>query len=170
MSRSYRKPPWPGNSLAEVHGAHSERRISPRVAEIRAALVDHPECPSWLHEPSYQPAVNAYCRAEAIVTLLWEYLDSLDVVAALSESAVSDEEEVRGKGVTTRHTVSRRAESVLNQIHRHETRAANLRAQLGLTPLARSRLGKLGEAPRVDIMLLAKQRFEEMDREGTGGR
>ena len=138
-ARGYSWPPAaPLNELALTHGAYSERRLAPRAAQIAGELLAHPETPEWLRSPSYAPAVAAWARAEAVVALLWDYLAEVDLQAALTDTTELDERRTKG---STRST-SRRVEAVLTQLHRHETRAASLRAQLGLSPLSRARLGR----------------------------
>jgi hypothetical protein len=127
-----------GNELALVHGAYSERRLAPRAAQIAGELLSHPDTPEWLRTPSYAPAVAAWSRAEAVVSLLWDYLAEVDLQQALADVTELDEQHAKG---STRST-ARRTEAVLTQLHRHETRAANLRRELGLSPLSRARLGR----------------------------
>jgi hypothetical protein len=128
----------PGNELAVQHGAFSERRLAPRAAQIAEELLTRPDTPAWLKEPSYAPAVSAWARAEAVVSLLWDYLAERDLEAALTDTTELDERHAKGRTIST----ARRVEAVLTQLHRHETRAANLRRELGLSPLSRARLGR----------------------------
>lgn len=160
-ARGYRwKDATPGNELALKHGANSERHVAPLAAQIAASLLDHPETPAYLREPSYAPVVRAWSRAEAVVTLLWDWLDEHDLDAALADLTETDESDKHTKGSSSKHTLSRHVESVLTQLHRHEVRAMNLRSRLGLDPLSRARLGKDVASQRLDLAML----FAEMQR------
>ena len=98
--------------------------------------------PDYLRAPAYLPAVQAWARAEAVVSLLWAYLAGRDIEAALTETIEASETEARSKGRTSRRSVSQRVVSVLGELHRAEVRASNLRARLGLDPLSRAKIMK----------------------------
>ena len=155
QARGYR---WadatPGNELAMVHGASSERRIAPLADQIAAALLADPDTPPYLLEPSYAAVVRAWSRAEAVVSLLWDWLAEQDIGTALADTTTTDEDERRSRSKSRRHTTSRHVESVLTQLHRHETRAMNLRSRLGIDPLSRARLGKDIAGQRLDLARL----------------
>lgn len=60
-----------GNEVAKRHGAFSPRYVEPRAAElIEAATAAIP----FLAAPEYSPAIHAWGRAEASVSLLAEWL------------------------------------------------------------------------------------------------
>lgn len=108
----------PGNLLALKHGAYSPRRVDPLASElVERTLAD--QSVGFLAAPAYRPALWAWARAEARVQLLEEYLGPQ--VGDLGDERVT---------------------AAYRELHRCETRAATLRSQLGLTPLARARLGK----------------------------
>lgn len=153
-----------GNELALVHGAYSERRIAPLAEQIATSLLSHPGTPPYLREPSYQPVVRAWSRAEAVVTALWDWLAAQDIETALADTTATDEAEHRTQGKATRRTTSRHVESVLTQLHRHEVRAMNLRSRLGLDPLSRARLGRDIGAARLDLA----QVYAEMQKQDEG--
>ena len=151
-ARGYSWPPFePGNEVATVHGAHSERRVGPLAEQIATALLTHPETPPYVREPSYAAVVRAWSRAKAVVELLWRWLAEHDSDAALADLTTTEEDAEFGKGTASKRTTSRHVESVLTQLHRHEVRAMNLRSRLGLDPLSRARLGKDVAAQRVDL-------------------
>ena len=84
-ARGYKWPPFaPGNTVAQVHGARSERSVAPLAEKIATGLLAHDECPAYLLEPVYAPVIAAWSRAEAVVQLLWEFLAGLDAEKALS--------------------------------------------------------------------------------------
>ena len=116
------RPPFqPGHTLSMRHGAHSDRLVAPLADVIlRQAVEDTP----WLLEPRYGPSVRAWARAEAQALLLTDYLER--------------------EGLHDGEGRLRPAEQAL---HRAETRAANLRKDLGLTPLSAARIRALERAP-----------------------
>ncbi len=161
-ARGYSWPPAaPGNDLATVHGANSERRIAPRAAQIAAELLSHPDTPRYLHEPSYAPVIHAWARAEAVVALLWDWLAEHDIDAALTDLTTTDEDHQHRKSGSRKRTVSHHIESVLTQLHRHEVRAMNLRSRLGLDPLSRARLGKDVASQQFDVARMFAQMAAE---------
>lgn len=132
------------------------------VAEaFRSRLMAAESTPPYLHDPSYEDAIMAYCRACAIVKLLWDWADKqgIDVLMADETDETEDEEraytkasdDAGSKRRTTRRTRSRHVSSVLEQIHKHENRAIKLRNALGLDPLARARLGRDVAAQKFDL-------------------
>ena len=150
-ARGYSWPPFaPGNTVALVHGAKSERSVAPLAEKIAAGLLTHPSCPDYLQEPAYGPVVAAWSRAEAVTQLLWQYLDGMDAERALTETITGEEDETHGEGGSiTRRSASTRVMSVLGELHRAETRAMNLRGRLGLDPVSRAKIAKdLGIAQR----------------------
>lgn len=155
-----------GNSVAVTHGATSPRRLLPLAEAFAAALLADGETPAYLKDPLYARAVMGWARAEAVVDLLSEWLSGQDLEAGLTEVTRSAETEDRDGGRdeggrVTRKSVSRRTAGVLEQLRKHEVLAMNLRAQLGLSPLSRARLGKDVAAQKADLARL----WAEQDRE-----
>jgi hypothetical protein len=111
----YGRPPFAeGNEVATTHGAYSERRVSPIADEIAAVL---PSTAPWATGPTFVGAIRSYSWAEAQLALVREFLD---------EHGILDHE---GK--------PRPAMQLLDRL---EGRAAALRAELGLTPMALAKL------------------------------
>lgn len=78
-ARGYSWPPFePGHTKSMVHGAHSERVIVPRAEALMTAVLEDAECPDHLRSPVFRFALAAWCRAEAVAAVLFEYLMSLD--------------------------------------------------------------------------------------------
>jgi hypothetical protein len=126
-------------------GAWSERRIVPLAEQIEQAARVSESWPAYLDSAAYGSAVSAWARSEAVVSLLWSWLDEhaqqgLDEV--LADTSTEETEETASKGRTRRMTTGRRVVSVLEQLRKWETTAANHRARLGLDPLSRARFGK----------------------------
>ena len=115
--------------------------MAPLADGCAAGLLEDADTPDYLRAAAYMPAVQAWARAEAIAALLWDYLAERDIEAALTERIEGTETEDRGEGGSVRRTsVSRRVMSVLDQLHKHESRALHLRSKLGLDPLSRARI------------------------------
>ena len=140
-----------------MHGARSETRVGELAEEIAAALLEAPSTPEYVRDPSYAAAVMAYARAVAVSELLWRWLERQSPEALMADVTVTNETETPEGGGLRRKTITRRVESVLNQLHRAETRAATLRARLGLDPLSRARLGKDITAAKADLAQLMAQ-------------
>lgn len=153
-------PPFePGNQVAAVHGAHSERQVAPLAAEIERAARTGPTWPAYLDEPTYAGAVSAWARAEAVVELLWRWLAEQDPLDALSSSTESTTDLQEFTGGSRARTVARQTESVLNQLNKWEATAARQRQRLGLDPLSRARLGRDVTAAQADLaQLLSAER------------
>jgi len=124
---------WPriaakGNSLAQKHGAFSERIVDPVARELVGFVLDQV---SYLSDPSYEPAVWAWARAEARVLVLSKWLD---------ENGTLDE-----------HGTPRPALSALKDFERLASAA---RSRLGLDPLSRAQLGRDVTAQQIDLARL----------------
>lgn len=145
-ARGYSWPAFePGHTKALRHGARSERKVAPLAEEIELAARNDPSWPSYLDSAEYAAAVSAWARAEAVVSLLWTWLSEhaeQGVEELLAETSSEQSDETRVKGRTRRVSTGRRVASVLEQLRKWETAAANHRARLGLDPLSRARLGR----------------------------
>ena len=114
---SWSRPPFePGHTLSLKHGVNSPRMVEPIAEELVGRLLADPDV-AYLRAPSYQPALQAWARAEARVQLLTEY--------------VADRPPVEGKPLPA-----------LEQLRQWESTAAKARDKLGLNPLARAALMK----------------------------
>jgi len=165
------RPPFqPGNLASVRHGAFSQRLTGPLAEQIAAEQLARDDCPLWLREPSYAAAVMAWAYSEAEVRRLRARRDELDQVlgadaadASLTDITETEETETRpAPGALTRVSVMRQRESLSKALHRAETRARGLRADLGLTPASRARLGRdITNTGRLDLALY----FAELDAE-----
>jgi hypothetical protein len=125
-----------------VSGSQSERKIGPVAAAIKAELLSDPECPDYLKDRIWGPAIDSWAHAEAVVRLLRTWLDQHDIGDALTEFT-SEDETVTLKGNRTRRVSrGRRVHSVIEALRQAEGRAERARQRIGLDPLARARLGK----------------------------
>jgi hypothetical protein len=129
------RPYRPGNLEAVVHGANSAALVDAVAERYRAAAVaflggaDH--VPDYLGRREYDRAIQAWARAEARVDLVTRYLDDV--------GHLDDEGNPRP---AARHLVDL------------EAAAAKRRAELGLDPLSRARLGRDVAATGVDLARL----------------
>jgi hypothetical protein len=152
------------------HGAYSERRITPRAAQIVAEARSSGAWPSYLDERQDAAAVIAWGRAEAVCALLVDYLSEQGGI----EAALTETEQVESRMTTTNKgqrttTKGRRTLAALDLLRRYEGHAARLRDQLGLTPLARARLGKDVAATSFDMArTMAALGAEDDNRELSG--
>ena len=70
--------------------------------------------------------IDQWSWTAGIVDLLRAYLDEHGIVAALTDLEEREETEERTKDSTTRKGTRRRVRSALDELHRAETRLANL--------------------------------------------
>lgn len=147
-----RHPPYePGNTVAQVHGAYSPRKVDPLAAELLEAVLADPAT-AYLQASRWRPALLAWAKAEAQAQLLSEYL------------ARRGEESGDGVG----DLADPRVLSAYALLHRAESRAESGRSQLGLTPLSAARLGRDKAATGVDMARLMAE-LAKRDAEGPSG-
>ena len=173
VPRGYSWPPFAaGNEVSVTTGAGSERRLGPLTDMFVAALMADEATPDYVRESSYQWAVRAWARTEAIVLLLSEWVAEMDVKTALTEVTEGEETEDRSKGGlrVKRAMKSRRVASVVDQLHRAEVRAMQLRARLGLDPVSRARLGKDVASSKLDLARLWAEEDRAAGKDGDGER
>jgi len=109
------RPPFEeGNELGVTHGATSTRRWLPKATELASGLA---EVAPWTTRPAFAATVAAWSKAEAQCQLLHAYLDDVGLL----------DENGEPQPATT-------------MLAACETRANNLRQQLGLTPVALAKL------------------------------
>jgi hypothetical protein len=124
---SWSRPPFErGNTAGQRHGAHSDRALDPIAREIRDELLE--SGPDYLAEPSYAPAVAALARSEAQIVLLARWIEE--------------------RGLLDEGGAPRGAVDLLLRVERA---AQNLRNALGLTPLAREKLGRDVAGTKFDL-------------------
>jgi hypothetical protein len=153
-----------------VHGAKSPRRVDPLAQELIDRLFGLPDCPSHLREPRFAWAVEAWARVQAQIELVTAWI--ADQVAergglevALTETADATEEMTVGKGRTRKVSTGRRMESAITLLGRLEARAANLRAELGLSPKSAVAIGLSMEPKPFNVM----NYWMEKDRKEANG-
>lgn len=109
------RPPFEkDNDLAIKHGANSTRHWLPTAEGLAAGLVD---VAPWTARPAFAATVASWAKAESQCQLLHAYLDH--------------------EGLLDENGDPRPATGLLTTC---ETRASNLRQQLGLTPVALAKL------------------------------
>lgn len=122
-ARGYSWPPFThGNDAAAKSGADSERRLAPIVEELRAWAA---EALPWASGRSMAPTVEAWAWVEARCRLYREWFDE------------HGHEDAEGQPLAG-----------LERWDRAEVRAENLRAQLGVGPMALAKL--LGALSTID--------------------
>lgn len=126
-----------GNTIAQKHGAFSDRVVDPVARELVGVVLTQV---SYLGDPSYEPAVWAWARAEARVLVLSKWLDE--------------------NGTLDADGVPRPALSALKDFERL---ASTARSRLGLDPLSRAQLGRDVAAQQVDLARLMSSLDDEKD-------
>jgi hypothetical protein len=111
------------------------------ATELAAALLLHEECPEYLHQARFADAVGAWAFTVAVAWLPRSWLAAQDIETALAENTTALEETTHSSGRSRKRTSGQRVQSALDALHRAETRANNLRQELGLTPAAVARMG-----------------------------
>jgi hypothetical protein len=112
--RGYSWAPFePGNTVATVHGAHSDRKLRPIVDELLEGLAD---AAPWTSAPVFAPTREAWAWAEAQCVLYRQHFDTTAIVGGDAEPV----------GLATWDRVERRA--------------AAKRTELGLSPASLARL------------------------------
>jgi hypothetical protein len=161
-ARNYSWEPFrAGNEAALTHGART-KRPDVLAEQFYERLMTAESTPPYLYDPSYAEAIRGYCRTLAIIKLLWDWFDRQDIDVAMADITTEDEDEERAysrddgedggsRRRTARRTVGRHVASVLDQLHRHETRAMNLRTKLGLDPLARMKMQRDVAGAKFDL-------------------
>jgi hypothetical protein len=128
-ARGYSRAPFKeGHEVKVTHGAYLKRRVDPVARELVETIIE--DVP-YLSEPSYEPAVWAWARAEARVQVLAAWLD---------ENGALDE-----------NGTPRPALAALLQF---EKLASTHRTRLGLDPLSRAQLGRDVTAQQMDLARL----------------
>jgi hypothetical protein len=144
-----------------VHGAFSPRRVGPVAQQVVQEILEDPATPRYLKDDSsYRLSLESLGRLEAIVRLLWSWLETQleahDVQELLQDVTEAEEHERHDGAVVTRRSVSRRVESVLGQIRRYEIAAAQARKALGLDPSSRSKMAaRILQPARMDLAMVA---------------
>jgi hypothetical protein len=150
----------PGNKLSLTHGASDPERVAPLAEQFMTMLLEDPDTDDYLRKPVMRHEVLAWAWAEAQVTLMRAWLDSDGITSAMTELTTTDETEAdSGGGTVRRQSASRKVSSLMSVLHQAEVRAANRRKELGLTPLARARLGKDIASSQFDLA----RYFAELD-------
>lgn len=133
----------PGNKLRLTHGASDPERVGPLAEQFMTSLLEDPDTDDYLRKPVMRHEVLAWAWAEAQVTLMRAWMDADSISTAMTELTTTEETEAdEGRGTVRRVSASRKVSSLMSELHKAEVRAANRRKELGLTPLARARLGK----------------------------
>jgi len=152
---SGQRPPFAaGNGLSTTSGFMSPRRVRPLAERIAADLLAAESTPDYLRDGSYGDAIRSYATVEATSELLLDWVSGQDIGEAMTELSDGEESERRSGERVRRSSSSRRMGSALDYLMRCQHLALRMRSELGLTPLARARLGRDVAASRVDLARL----------------
>lgn len=129
------RPPFaPGHELSMKHGAYSERRLAPVVADLVEQRLADPST-AYLRQSAYRTGLEAWARAEGRVLLLDAWL----------QRHIEETDGCVGCDA---------CEPKAAQLLKFEKNAATQRGRLGLDPLSRARLGRDVAAAHVDMARL----------------
>ena len=130
-----------GNTAAQVSGARG--RVADELAQrFEAALYADPNVPDFVKGGTFAREVRSWSRAEAQCELLWRTLNEVGLEEFATEWVRGTERESPARGGTKRKIRQGRLPSMLEAMHRAETKAANLRRRLGLSPDGYAALAK----------------------------
>ena len=145
---------YPGNDALPLIIVTARDGLDDRLYGLDGGADDYLRKPVMRHE------VLAWAWAEAQVTLMRAWMDADSISTAMTELTTTEETEAdEGRGTVRRVSASRKVSSLMSELHKAEVRAANRRKELGLTPLARARLGKDIASSQFDLA----RYFAELD-------
>ncbi len=150
------RPPFgPGNKLAVTHGADSAQITDPMAARLASEIVVVPGL-EYLAEPRYALAVDQWAHARTRTLLLRAYCAGKSIDDARAELTVFEEttEGLPSSGLMRRYSQVRRLESAWRELERAERHEMACADRIGLSPLARQKLGKLAQSASADIALI----------------
>jgi phage terminase small subunit len=149
-------PGVPGHVAAVTHGADRAATVSVRARQCYEAMMAAGYTPAYLRDPVYAERVLAYCHAYARVELIREFVDKQDMRAAWTEvTEISETQSNVKPGVIKRQSKQKSAVSAWDRLEAAEKSLAARAAELGLTPMARARLGKdFAKAAKADLALI----------------
>jgi hypothetical protein len=129
----------PGHELSLVHGLRSPSRTQQVADVIVSELTGLPQCPEWLHDPSFAPAVRGWGNAEARLVMYEQWMDDQpDEVKYLATGA---------------------QEPLISRWTRLSELAARHRGRLGLDPVSRVRIGKALSSRGLDLAKMAAMEY-----------
>lgn len=149
------RPPFgPGNRLHMSHGANVFEVRNPVAQQLKGWVCSLPGN-EYLREERNAVALDDWAHAQARVLLMRSWADGCDVEAALAEvTEIEETVERPSPGVERRYT---RAKSVVGTWKALESAERHARAcadRLGLSPLARVKLGKQAQSASADLALI----------------
>ena len=139
-----RVPFGEGNEVAVTHGAYSDSVLSPRAAAKMEQWLADPDFPEHAKKPYLRDVLRSYAWIRARIDLYWEMCDELGPERAIEELTTTTEK-VTGSleaGDFVRRSKSRKRMAPEETLRRWDASALKYAEQLGLTPMARAKLGK----------------------------
>lgn len=128
-----REPFREGNTAAQVSGARG-CAADELAQRFEAALYADPNVPEFVKGGTFAREIRSWSRAEAQCELLWRTLNEVGLQEFATEWVRGTERETPARSGTKRRIRQGRLPSMLEAMHRAETKAANLRRRLGLSP------------------------------------
>ena len=151
-----------GNELAVTHGAYSEGVVQPLVEERLEAYLADPELPEYVKKASQRFTLRSLARVEVRLELIYEAIEEMTLEDSLSEVAET-KERVTGANTPAQKRVARtRKRADLDErARRWETYRLNLLKELGLTPMAQTKMGRDVAATQVDLAKMIQDANED---------
>jgi hypothetical protein len=150
------RPPFgPGNRLSVRHGANVPEIRFPVAEKLVLWVVSLPGN-EYLREERNAVALEDWAHAQARVVLMRAYADGQSVAEALAEVTEIEEtqEGLPSSGVIRRYTRAKSVVSTWRALQDAERHARACADRLGLSPLARVKLGKAAKAQSADLALI----------------
>ena len=170
LSQPTHPPIEKGEQLALRHGAHSEVVYAGPAERLLAEKLADPEFPEYAKKPSQRETLISYCRVCVQCDLLWDYIFEVGLIGSMTELAQTREKVVQeaSEGGEFNGTQRRKASTAtrsnpLETIRRFETLKVNLAKELGLTPMAQTKMGRDVAATQVSLANLIQ---DESDADG----
>lgn len=156
------QPAKPGDKIALQHGAYSSDVVQPLVeARLTAWLADK-DFPEYAKALPQRFTLRSLARVEVRLDLLYARVEEMELDESLSELQETHET-VRGggdNGPLKRNAKQTKRRDLDDAIRRWETLRLNISKELGLTPMAQTKMGRNVAATTVDLAQLIQQENE----------
>jgi hypothetical protein len=148
-----------GNQMALVHGAFSPGIVQPLVDQRLEAWLGDPDFPEYAKKPSQRFTLRSLARVEVRLELIYEAIEEMNLEDSLSEVSQTREKVTGGPDATVQRRRSRteKRADYDERARRWETYRLNLLKELGLTPMAQTKMGRDVAAATVDLAQLIQQ-------------
>ena len=154
----------PGDKLSLQHGAYSPDIYEPYVDALIEIWLDDPDFPDYAKAPAQRDTLRSMARVQSRLNLMYREISEMTMDETLTE-VTEARETVRGGGESgqpmTRKSRQKKTADYDDRLRRWETLRLNLAKELGLTPMAQTKMGRNVAATSVDLAQLIQQATEE---------